>query len=387
MTEETANRSVYLDGHATTPLAPEASEAMSPWWSSFAANANSPHVLGQRAAAAVEKARSQIAQLVDVAPSEIVFTSGATEANNLALLGIAGLFAPNDSERRNIVVSAIEHKSVLAVASELGRRGWEIRIAPVDRNGRLSVEMFAEMVDERTLLASVMAANNEIGTIQPLADVLSICRNSGAMIHVDAAQSVGKIPTSFPDVDFASISSHKMYGPPGVGALFVSSAAPFKPRPLFFGGSQESGLRPGTLPVPLIVGFGAAAASRIASMEKDASRTEKLREHLLEGLRRRQVRFMINGDRTERLPGSLNIRVLNVDAMELIMRLGERVLVAEGSACSSGNIAPSHVLTAIGLSAEEASCSIRMFISRFNTVDDMEVAAEQIALAAGAIRQ
>jgi len=178
-----------------------------------------------------------------------------------------------------------------------------------------------------------------------------------------------------------------MYGPVGVGALFVSSAAPVRPRPLFFGGGQEGGLRPGTLPVPLIVGFGAAAASRTPVMDEDALKSEKLRKHFLENLERRQVRFSLNGHKTERLPGSINIRIPDVNAVELIMRLGDRVLIADGSACSSGNIEPSHVLIAIGLNTKEASSSVRMFISRFNTTEDMEVAAERIALATGVIHQ
>lgn len=387
MEQETARQSVYLDGHATTPLSPEALEAMTPWWLSAAANAHSPHVFGQRAAAAVERARGQIAGLLDVAPSEIIFTSGATESNNLALLGVAGSLDPRDGAKRNIVVSAIEHKSVLACASELARRGWEVRFVPVDRNGRVNLHDFASLVDDRTLLASVMIANNEVGTVQPLSEVVSICRDRGVLVHADAAQAIGKIPVSLADLDYASVSSHKMYGPVGVGALFVSSAATIRPQPLTFGGSQEGGLRPGTLPVPLIVGFGAAAAVCSQRMIEDGRRAEVLRRRLLDQLSRKQVKFSINGHPADRIPGSVHLLMAETNALDLIMRLGSRVLVAEGSACSSGNIQHSHVLKAMKLSADEAARCVRIFISRYNTLNDIEYAAEQIALATGGSHQ
>ncbi|MGO6926124.1 cysteine desulfurase family protein [Rhizobium ruizarguesonis] len=380
-------RSVYLDGHATTPVDPETLDAMMPWWSSMATNAHSPHAFGQRGALAVEAARAEIARLADVASSEILFTSGATEANNIALLGVAGSASPGNGGKTNIVVSAIEHKSVLAAAEELGRQGWEIRSAPVDEFGILDLPSFDRLVDDGTFLTSVMLANNEVGSVQPIDDVIAISRNHGAMVHADAAQAVGKIPVSLSDLDFASISSHKMYGPVGVGALFVSSAAPFRPRPLIFGGGQETGLRPGTLPVPLIVGFGAAAGSRIRFLDADALHAEKLRDRLLNRLQERQVRFSVNGHESLRLPGSISLEMRDITAMELIMRLGDRVLVAEGSACNSGNIEQSHVLKAMSMSSERAERCVRMLITRHLTEDGIDYAAEEIALATGSTRQ
>lgn len=379
--------SVYLDGHATTPVEPGTLDAMMPWWSSMATNAHSPHAFGQRGSLAVEAARAEVARLVDVASSEIVFTSGATEANNIALLGVGRSVSPGTACKTNIVVSAIEHKSVLAAAEELERFGWEVRIAPVDEFGILDLPSFARLVDDRTFLTSVMLANNEVGSIQPIDEVIAISRNHGAMVHADAAQAVGKIPVSLSDLDFASISSHKMYGPVGVGALFVSSAAPFRPRPLIFGGGQEAGLRPGTLPVPLIVGFGAAAGSRIQFLDGDALHVEKLRDRLLDRLRERQVRFSVNGHESSRLPGSISLEMHDITAMELIMRLGDRVLVAEGSACNSGNIEQSHVLKAMRISSQRAERCIRMLITRYLTEDGIDYAAEEIALATGRTSQ
>lgn len=380
-------RSVYLDGHATTPVDPETLDAMMPWWSSMATNAHSPHSFGQRGSLAVEAARTEVARLANVASSEIVFTSGATEANNIALLGVAGTTSPGTGGKSNIVVSAIEHKSILAAAEQLGHRGWEIRLAPVDHFGILDLSSFDRLVDDGTFLVSVMLANNEVGSVQPIDDVISICRDHGAMVHADAAQAVGKIPVSLSELDFASISSHKMYGPVGVGALFVSAAAALRPRPLIFGGGQESGLRPGTLPVPLIVGFGTAANSRTRFLDADALHVEELRDRLLKQLQSRQVRFCVNGHESFRLPGSISLEMYDITAMELIMRLGDRVLVAEGSACSSGNIEQSHVLKAMNIPSDRAERCVRMMVTRHLTADDIDYAAEHIALATGAARQ
>ncbi|WP_051407886.1 cysteine desulfurase family protein [Mesorhizobium sp. L48C026A00] len=232
---------IYLDGHATTPLAPEAEQAMAPWWHRRAGNAHSPHRRGTEASVAVERARIEVASLVGAAPQELVFTSGATEANNMAILGVANAAQRAGDGRREIIVSAIEHKSVLSAAASLGEQGFKIRVCPVRRDGRLDVIAFQQLLSDQTLLVSVMAANNEVGTVQPIADLLSDVRAVGAMIHVDVAQLVGKLPTCVADYDFASISSHKLYGPMGIGALFVSAAAQYRPRPLFHGGAQEGG--------------------------------------------------------------------------------------------------------------------------------------------------
>jgi cysteine desulfurase len=366
---------VYLDGHATMPLWPEAAAAMAPWWSQRSANAHSAHAKGQEAAQAVEHARREVASLVGASPTEIVFTSGATESNNLALIGAVEAARAAGDGRREIIVSAIEHKSVLSCAGELSRRGYEVRMAPVDREGLLDLAALYRLASEATLLVAVMAANNEIGTIQPLGKAIEIARAAGAMVHVDATQAAGKIPTDVADCDFASISSHKIGGPPGVGALFVSAAAPYRPRPLFFGGAQEGGLRPGTIPVPLVVGFGAAASLAAAQLAERSERQRRLADRFLAALDSAGISWTLNGSSIERLPGSLNLRIAGLDAASTIARLSDRACFAEGSACTSGEILPSHVLTAMGLSQEEAAGSLRLYCGPGNCEAEIDLAA------------
>lgn len=372
---------IYLDGHATTPLAPEAAAAMAPWWHLSAANAHSPHGAGQKAAAAVERARAQIAALVGADPGEIVFTSGATEANALAILGLARAALTVGDARRQIVVSAIEHKSILEAASRLERDGFEIIIAPVRASGIIDLEALVDRVTSDTLLVSVMAANNEVGVVQPVEAVAAIVRATGALFHVDASQQAGKLPLDLNLADYASLSSHKMYGPVGVGALFMSSAAQLQPEPLFAGGSQERGLRPGTLPVPLIVGFGEAAQLAKGALGRDADHGQALAKALTDALEDRQVIFEINGLGVGRLPGSLSLRLTGCDAASIIARLSSVVSLAEGSACTSGQITPSHVLTAMGQSPDAASQTVRVFCGRYNTEAEILFAAEAIASA------
>jgi cysteine desulfurase len=357
------------------PLWPEAAAAMAPWWSQRAANAHSPHGKGQEAAKAVEQARREVSSLVGVSPTEIVFTSGATESNNLALIGAVEAARAAGDGRREIIVSAIEHKCVLSCAGELARRGCELRIAPVDREGLLELAALDQLASQATLLVAVMAANNEVGTVQPLEEAISIARKVGAMFHADVAQAAGKIPTDVGDCDFASISSHKIGGPPGVGALFVSAAAPYRPRPLFFGGAQEGGLRPGTIPVPLVVGFGAAAALAASRLAERSERQRRLADRFLAALDCAGISWTLNGSSSERLPGSLNLRIPGLDAASTIARLSDRVCIAEGSACTSGEILPSHVLTAIGLSREEAAGSLRIYCGPANCEAEIDFAA------------
>lgn len=381
---QSTDPAVYLDGHATTPLAPEAAAAMAPWWVTLAANAHSPHGAGQRAAAAVEIARANLAGLVGAMASEIVFTSGATEANALALLGVAAAAIDHGDPRRRILVSAIEHKSVLACADRLAQQGFDVIRLPVDENARVDLDALRRGLEEPTLLVSIMAANNEVGVRQPLEDIVAIAREAGALLHTDAAQLVGKLPLDVSDFDFASLSSHKMYGPGGIGALFISSAAALRPRPLFAGGDQEGGLRPGTLPVPLVVGFGEAARVARLRVAADAVHATQLSEVLIQALREAQVRFQVNAADAPKLPGSLSIQFLDCDAASLINRLGDTVYIAEGSACTSGQITPSHVLVAMGLSKTESDRTARIFVGRYTTDVEIERAAAAIA---GAIRR
>jgi cysteine desulfurase len=372
---------IYLDGHATTPLAPEAAAAMAPWWHELSANAHSPHAAGQNAAVAVEQARFHVARLIGADPGEIIFTSGATEANALAIIGLAHAARTARDNRHRIVVSAIEHKSVLESAHRLARDGFEIVIAPVTASGVVDLQSLARLVTDDTLLVSVMAANNEVGVVQPIEDVAAIVRAHGALLHIDASQQVGKLPIDLNIADFASISSHKMYGPVGVGALFISAATTLQPEPLFAGGAQERGLRPGTLPVPLIVGFGAAARVARTTLERDIGHARRLAEQMTEGLSSQQVSFIVNGLDERRLPGSLSLRLVGCDAASIIARLSPTVSIAEGSACTSGQITPSHVLTAMGQSAEIASQTVRILCGRYSTENEILAAAEAIGRA------
>lgn len=379
MREHTTNLPIYLDGHATTPLAPEAEAAMAPWWHHRAGNAHSPHRRGIEASAAIEQARANVASLVGAAPQEIVFTSGATEANNIAIIGVAEAAQRAGDTRRQIIVSAIEHKSVLSAARSLEERGFDVQVCPAGKDGRLDTGAFERMLSEQTLLVSVMAANNEIGTVQPIETVLPMIRAVGAMIHVDAAQLAGKLPTYVADYDYSSISSHKMYGPMGVGALFISSAAQYRPRPLFHGGVQELGLRPGTLPTPLIAGFGAAAKLAANRLQEDGIHGRALANCLITGLAARQVRFRRNVPSEYQLPGSLSLGLFGVDAPSLIDVLADKVCLSEGSACTSGQIQSSHVLAALGFSDAESRETIRIYCGRYNDISQIDYAVTAIA--------
>lgn len=380
------NRPVYLDGHATTPLAPEAHEAMEPWWHSQAGNANSPHLHGQFADAAVEAARGHVAALIEALPGEIHFTSGATEANNLAITGMALAALTRGERRRGIVVSQIEHKSVLSAAHALERDGFIITELPVTVDGIIDLEEASLAITEDTLLVSVMAANNEIGTVQPVLEINEIARAHGALVHIDAAQMAGKLPFDAGSFDLVSLSSHKMYGPMGIGALYVSGAAPFRPRPVLYGGDQEGGLRPGTLPTPLIVGFGAAAKLAAYRLEADARHSAGLVRRFENELRERQVRFTRHGSKTARLPGSISIALDGVDAYELIAAVSADISISEGSACQSGQITPSHVLRAMRVRDRLLRSTVRLYFGRYNTDADAVLAANSIAAGVAKLR-
>jgi cysteine desulfurase len=374
---------IYLDGHSTTPLAPEAMEAMAPWWHAQVGNPHSPHLSGMLASQAVENARSELASLIGSDPQELVFTSGATEANNIAIRGAALAALEGRIGRRDIVVSAIEHKSVLSSASSLRSAGFRVIQAPVDVNGVVDVQELERLVGAETLLVSVMAVNNEVGSIQPLGDVVRIARAAGALVHVDAAQGLGKLPLHCADFDLVSLSSHKMYGPMGIGALFISSAAQLRPLPVLFGGGQEGGIRPGTVPTPLVVGFGAAAKVSRKQLAADAAHADALSALFLEELRSRQVQFLENVPGPQRVPGSLSLRFPGNDAMSIIARAGDRIAISEGSACTSGQITASHVLLAMGFTHPEAAETVRLYFSRYNTDTDATDAAAVLSQIVG----
>ncbi len=385
---------VYLDGFATLPLADEARAAMLAVWEQ-PGNAGSPNASGERAARIIADARADVASLVGATASEIIFTSGATEANNLALLGVATA-TRSQSARRRILVSAIEHKAVLEPAAALAAEGFEVTIAPVDGFGRLDLEAMTGLLDETVLLVSVMLVNNETGVIQPVEEVAALAHRVGAYVHTDAAQAAGKIVIDVAalDVDYLSLSAHKCYGPMGVGALYVAAGMP-APAPLIRGGGQQSGIRPGTEPVPLIAGFGAAARAAIADLARGeiAGPTARI-GRLLEGLASRQLRFArITGDHAV-VPGSAAIAIEGIDGDSLCAQLAREVSLSTGSACTSGQIRISHVLEAMGFSEETARSVVRIFCDRTVTDADIDRATEAIMasihrsrLATGEVRQ
>jgi cysteine desulfurase len=370
---------IYLDGLATTPLAPEVRDAMFVAWEN-PANAGSPHVLGDRAAGSVAAARAAIADLIGASPAEVVFTSGATEANNLALIGIARWALQTRSPRRRILVSAVEHKAIAEPANWLKSLGFEVVVVPVDHRGTVNCTALSTLVDDQTLLVSVMAANNETGVLQPMVDVVATCRRHGALIHSDGAQAVGKVPFDVAelDLDYLSFSSHKMYGPAGVGGLYVSAAAP-TPQSIHFGGGQQNGVRPGTEPVPLIIGFGVAAELACDRMTSDREHGRRLKQRLLTTLQKLQVVCRQVTDDAPVLPGSLSLIVPGIEADELVDLLRAEVCFSTGSACTAGQILPSHVLRAMGLSGRDASSVFRMYCGRYNTEAEIDLAAKLIS--------
>lgn len=372
---------ISLDYHATTPVAPEVLGAMVPFFGDLSWNAHSAHSGGAIVSNAVAVARGQVADLIGAAPSEIIFTSGATEANNIAILGIAAAASNSGSTRRRILTSAIEHKCVLDAAAHLSSEGFKHDLIPVTSGGLVDLEALSEMLDDEVLLVSVMAASNEVGVIQPLAEIGELATNSGAIFHVDAAQAVGRVPFDVfaVDCDLASFSGHKMYGPNGIGALFVSSAAALKPRPIMFGGGQEQGLRPGTLAVPLIVGFGKAAEIAVERLDRDASHLQRLAHLFLKHLSLLGIKVRLNGVASPRLPGSLNLLIDGVEADDVIQRLGNDLYLSTGSACQAGELHGSYVLRAMGLSDRDVASSFRICFGRDHTEAEAIGAAKLLA--------
>ncbi len=378
---------IYLDYHATTPCDPRVVEAMLPYFTEQFANPSSAtHRAGKSTAKAVEQARRQVAELIGAEPKETIFTSGATESNNLAILGLA-LHANN--KRRKIVTTAIEHKAVLAPGKHLEKLGFELVVLPVDAAGRVDRAAAQEAIDKNTVVVSIQAANNEIGTIQDIAYFAHLAHEQGAFFHTDAAQAVGKIPVDIAewDVDLLSISAHKLYGPKGVGALFIRGGPYALPlEPLVYGGGQEADVRPGTMNVPGIVGLGKACALCQGEMHEEAQRVASLRDQLENLLFAQISKVHSNGDFTNRLPGNSSLTLPGIDAEALIANVPELSLSA-GSACTSGTPAPSHVLLAIGLERDAAHQTIRVGLGRFSTEEEITLASNLINAAVARIRQ
>jgi len=358
---------IYLDHSATTPVAPDVLDAMTPYHRDLYGNASSLHGFGREARDAVEESRASIAERLGARPSEIVFTSGATEANNLALIGAA--FAAKD--RRHIVTSAIEHHAVLHTIEWLKKRGFPTTIVGVDSAGRVDPDEVRSALREETLIVSVMAGNNEIGTIQPIAQISALCRERGVLFHTDAVQAYGKIPIAIGAVDLLSVSAHKLHGPKGVGFLYVRDGV--RLTPILHGGGHERGRRSGTENVPGIVGL--AAATRLAFDERDetTARMRGYRDRLIEAVERIPG-TRLNGHRAESLPHIANFSFEGIEGESLVMRLDEAGIAAStGSACSSPNLEPSHVLVAIGVPLAMAHGSLRVSTGR--TTSDREISA------------
>lgn len=373
--------SIYFDNHATTSTVPEALKEMRNIAEHDYGNPHSDdHSFGWSASKKTEIARRQISDMLRCEPDEIIFTSGATEANNLALLGFArGLDSPTQTP--NVIVSAVEHKCTLGAAKALTLEGWELKIAPVLPDGLVDLHKLSLLIDENTKIVSVMAVNNEIGTIQPIEKIAAICKQKAVEFHSDGAQAPLAIDTNVTDLDIGlmSLSSHKIHGPSGVGALYVRRDLQRNIKPLMHGGGQESGIRPGTLPTTLCVGFGVAAA--IASSEKrhqQRKEIEKNRDLLLRLLKNTHADCGTNGSMTSRHPGNLNIRYKDIDASRLIGKLQPHLAISSGSACTTGIPETSHVLRAIGLDSEQAESSIRIGISRFTSESEIRKAADLI---------
>jgi cysteine desulfurase len=371
------NLPIYLDNNATTRVDPRVVEAMLPYFTEKYGNAASRHhVFGQEAETAVEMARGQVADLLGASPREIVFTSGATESNNLAIKGVAAMHRGRGD---HVVTVATEHHAVLDPCKRLERAGFRITILPVDPCGRVTAAQVAAVLTDKTILVSVMAANNEIGTLQPVAAIGKLCKDRGVLFHTDAAQFAGKLPLDVESmgIDLLSLSAHKMYGPKGVGALYVRRRDPHvRLEPMFDGGGHERGLRSGTLPVPLIVGFGRACELCRLEMTDEIRRVTALGEKLRAGIMDQLEAVYLNGHPTERLPGNLNLSFAFVRGEALLMGL-RNIAVSSGSACTSAQPEPSYVLKALGLDDDLAHASIRFGHGRFNTEEEVDYAAAE----------
>ncbi len=370
------NRVVYLDYSATTPVDPRVAQKMSRCLlvdGNFGNPASRSHYYGWQAEEAVELARTQVARLINADPREIVWTSGATESDNLAIKGVA-----EGASRRHIVTSAIEHKAVLDTCHYLENQGFEVTYLIPRQNGVVAPEQVGEAIRPDTLMVSLMQVNNEIGVINDVAAIGEVCRAAGTLLHVDAAQSAGKVPLDVQTmaIDMISFSAHKMYGPKGMGALYVRREPPVKLQPLIHGGGHELGMRSGTLPTHQIVGLGEACEILRCEMEDENARILALRQRLWSHLKQVPGTVM-NGDEFQRLPGNLNVAFDRIDGETLLLALDD-IAVSSGSACTSASVEPSYVLRALGVPDELAHASLRFTVGRFTTEEEIDYAARRV---------
>jgi len=377
---------IYMDNNATTRCDPRVVEAMLPYFTEKFGNAASrSHPFGWEAEEAVEEAREQVGRLIGATAKEIIFTSGATESNNLAIKGVASMYRKKGN---HIITAVTEHKAVIDPCKRLERDGYQVTFLPVDRHGQVSPDQVAAAITDKTILVSIMAANNEIGTLQPIAGIGKACKERGVLFHCDAVQTVGKVPVDVEEmkIDLLSLSGHKIYGPKGVGALYVRRKDPrVRLDPLIDGGGHERGMRSGTLAVPLIVGLGAACDLCRREMTEESQRTMRLRERLRKAIMDQLDETYINGHPAERLPGNINLSFAYVEGEALMMGIKD-VAVSSGSACTSASLEPSYVLRALGVGDELAHSSIRFGIGRFNTEEEVDFVADQVIKAVNHLR-
>lgn len=377
---------IYMDYQATTPMDPRVLEAMLPWFvEKFGNPASRSHSLGQEAEAAVEQAREEVAALIGAEGKEIVFTSGATESDNLAIAGAARFYREKGD---HIITVATEHKAVLDTCRHLESEGFRVTYLPVAPDGLLRLEDLVQAMDDKTLLVSVMAANNEIGVIQPLAEIGALCRARNILFHCDAAQGVGKLPMDVEamKIDLLSLSAHKIYGPKGVGALYVRRRPRVRLQPLIHGGGHERGMRSGTLPTPLLVGFGKACVLARQEMAEESQRVLALRERLRVGITSQLSHVHLNGHLEQRLPGNLNLSFAFVEGESLMLAIRD-VAVSSGSACTSASLEPSYVLRTLGVSEDLAHTSIRFGLGRFNTEEEVDHVIQVVVAAVKRLRE
>lgn len=369
---------IYLDSHATTPVDPRVVEAMLPFFSDQFGNASSKnHPFGWKAAKAVEQARAEVADLISARFRDVIFTSGATESNNIAIKGVAA----RASHRRHVVTVMTEHRAVLDPCAYLERGGFRVTYLGVTADGLVDLDDLRHAVTDETLLVSVMAGNNEIGVLQPIADISRIAKDRGAIVHCDAVQAAGVMPMSVRElgIDLLSLSAHKIYGPKGIGALyFAKTNPPIAIEALFDGGGHERGLRSGTLNVPGIVGFGKAAVLARQDQSVEAARLRVMRDRLWDGLRQIDG-IRVNGSMEHRLPQNLNVHVDGIPGETLLTALANEVAISSGAACATASAEPSHVLKALGLSDDQARSSLRFGFHRFNTDHDADAVVSMVA--------
>jgi len=376
---------IYLDYQATTPCDPRVVEAMLPYFTEKFGNPHSRnHSFGWEAEEGVENARRQVASIIGADEKEVIFTSGATESNNLALKGVAHF---HKGKKNHIITTVTEHKCILDSCRHLEMEGFKVTYLPVQQNGLVDLEQLKAAITDQTVLVSIMAVNNEIGVIQPLAEIGKICRARGVYFHTDAAQAVGKIPldVNAMNIDMMSISGHKIYGPKGIGALYVRRKPRVRLEALIHGGGQERGMRSGTLPTPLIVGLGEACAIAEKEMGAETERLKYLRDRMYNKIKEQLPEVFLNGDLEQRIPGNLNISFAYVEGEGLMMGIKD-LAVSSGSACTSASLEPSYVLRALGVEEELAHTSLRLGIGRFTTEQDIDYAVEHIVQSVNRLR-